>query len=460
LPFGRAADTIGLPTVSAHGPQTPPTDCPPPRADCRLPTADRPMSLDHSLDYLYGGGIGAAIGVGQLTRHLTALIHEDVILQDLWVRGELSNVTRAASGHVYFSLKDEAACVGGVMWRSAAGRLAFRPEAGMQVLAHGAVDVYAPRGQYQLVVDELQPDGLGSLHLAFEQTKARLLAEGLFDEERKRPLPAFPRRVAVVTSLQGAAVRDICAVLSESEFPPEVLLIGALVQGAGAEESVCAALRLANEASDADLVVVARGGGSLEDLWAFNTEPIARAIAASRLPVISAVGHETDVTLADLAADFRAPTPTAAAEEIAARRSGMARRATYAVARALDLFRGRVRTAELSLSALSRRPPLARPMSMVESRRQRLDEVIARLLRAREVCFTGHRHRLALAASKLGGLSPLETLARGYALVRKLPEETPVHSVSQVAEGDTVRVQLADGRIEAQVRRVEPKEEP
>lgn len=404
---------------------------------------------------VFGGGSSAALTITHLTQYLGTLIREDEILQDVWVRGEISNCTRAASGHVYLSLKDDGACVGCVLWRSMAGRLKFRPESGMQVVAHGRLTLYAPRGQYQLELDDLQPDGLGALHLALEQTRAKLLAEGLFDGERKRPLPAFPRTVAVVTSLSGAAVRDICVTLRKGPYPPNILLVPALVQGAGAEESLCSALRLVNQRPEVDLILFGRGGGAIEDLWCFNAEAVVRAVAASRIPVICGVGHETDFTLTDLVADHRAPTPTGAAELVAAQREEMLRRLALGMLRARHLFTAQFHASRLRYEGLSRRAPLSRPLWIVDSRRQRLDELNARLLRAREVCLTRLQHRLALAAGKLDTLSPLSVLARGFGSVTRLPEGEPILRVSELGEGDRVRVRLSDGNFESRVTRIE-----
>jgi exodeoxyribonuclease VII large subunit len=402
-----------------------------------------------------GGGCAAALRVSDLTLHLTALVREDVILQDVWVTGEVSNLTHASSGHIYFSLKDEEATLSCVLWRSSAYALRFRPEPGMQVLAHGQVDVYAARGQYQLVVDRLLSDGAGDQHLGLEQVKQRLIADGTLDSGRKRPFPAFPRRVAVVTSLTGAVVRDICVTLRAAPHPPDVVLVPVVVQGEGAEESLCEGLRLANEASGADLIVVARGGGSAEDLWAFNSEAVARAIAGSRLPVVSAVGHETDVTLADLAADMRAPTPTAAAEAIVGQRGELIRRAERAAAEARSLFSARLEAARLRYDGLQRRIALAQPQGVVERRRQRLDDLDARLERAARACLAGWQHRVAAAAGRLSGVSPLATLARGYAVVTRLPQEMPVTRAEDVTAGDEVRVRLADGAFRGRVEAVE-----
>jgi len=398
-----------------------------------------------------GGGSDAALTITGLTRHISGLLRCDDILQDVWVRGEVSNFSRAGSGHLYFSLKDENACIGCVMWRSAAARLAFQPQSGMQLIAHGQIDVYQQRGQYQLVVDSLVPDGAGALHLALEQSRARLLAEGLLDPERKRPLPTFPQRIAVVTSLTGAAVRDICVILRSRPYPPDIVLIPALVQGDGAERSICAGLELANTHSGADLIIVGRGGGSLEDLWSFNSERVARAIAGSRLPVISAVGHETDFTLADMAADLRAPTPTAAAELAVASRDQQIAQFTHLEQRARAALAGRVERARLRLDGLQLRAPLAHPVWMIERRRQRLDDLQGRLFRARNLSVQRWQHRLALTVSKLQGVNPLATLARGYSVVTRLPDNAALTSIEQVLPGGRIRVHLTDGTVDAEV---------
>lgn len=398
-----------------------------------------------------------ALTITNLTRHVSSLLRSDDILQDVWVRGEVSNFSRAGSGHLYFSLKDEGACIGCVMWRSAATRLAFQPQSGMQLIAHGQIDVYQQRGQYQLVIDSLVPDGAGALHLALEQSRARLLAEGLLDSDRKRPLPSFPRRIAVITSLTGAAVRDICVILRSRPYPPDIVLIPALVQGEGAERSICAGLELANNHSGADLIIVGRGGGSVEDLWCFNSERVAREIAASPLPVISAVGHETDFTLADMVADLRAPTPTAAAEMAVASRDELITQFTFLEQRARHALASRVERARLRLDGLQLRAPLAHPVWMIERRQQRLDDLQGRLHRARNLSLQRWQHRLALTVGKLQGVNPLATLARGYSVVTQLPENTALNSVAQVRPGGRLRVHLTDGTVDAEVVEVREK---
>jgi exodeoxyribonuclease VII large subunit len=407
--------------------------------------------LQRSLETGWGGGREAALTVSALAQHLALLVREDVILQDVWVRGEVTTCTRAASGHVYLTLKDAGAVLPAVLFRSAAWRLRFKPEVGVQVLAHGEVQIYAQRGQYQLVVDSLHPAGQGRSHQQLDALRARLLAEGLLSPERKRPLPAFPETVAVVTSPAGAALQDIAAVLRRSAHPPTVVVVAAQVQGMEAEASIVRALRLAEDHTAAQVIVVARGGGAAEDLWCFNSESVARRIAGCRVPVISAVGHESDMTLADLAADRRVPTPTAAAELVLALLDGVVRRGEAALARARHIMQARAAHARLRLEAAGRRAPLSRPGSLVENRRQDLDHLARRLSAAGSGLLEGRRGELAVLAGQLQGLSPLATLARGYAAVTRLPDGVAVTSRAEVLPGDAVRVRLRDGAFDARV---------
>jgi exodeoxyribonuclease VII large subunit len=413
-----------------------------------------PLTVQQDFQQSWGGGTDAALSVSLLTKHLASLVREDVILQDVWIRGEVLNVTRAASGHLYFSLKDSDATIGCVMFRSAAWRLRFRPENGVQVLAHGAVEIYPQRGQYQLLVDVLRPSGQGAAAMALERSRARLMEEGLLDPLRKRPLPPFPEKVAVVTSLAGAAIHDICTTLQRSPYPPDIVIVPSQVQGEQAEAGLCEALRLAGEHSGAALILLARGGGGAEDLWAFNGEQLARQICASPLPVISAVGHETDTTLADLAADLRVPTPTAGAELITSRRHEVILRAQSASFRARDLLRSRLAYSRLRWEGLTRRSPLARPGWMVEQRRQVLDDLALRLKSAQSTHLAELKGRLGSLAGKLDGLSPLGTLARGYAAVSKLDGST-VTRAAQLMPGEAARVRMADGSLDVKVMDLE-----
>jgi len=389
--------------------------------------------------------------VSQITAYIKGLLEVDFTLQDLWVEGEVSNSSHSTTGHVYFSLKDESARISCVMWRSQAQRLARLPQDGEQVLAHGRVSVYEARGAYQFYVDAIQPSGLGLLYQQVEALKQKLAAEGLFDEALKRPLPPFPRVIGLVTSPVGAALRDVCNVLRRRYPLAKVLLSPTLVQGEQAAEQIVQALEALNAQKEVDLVIVARGGGSLEELMPFNDERVARAIRTSRAPVISGVGHETDFTLADFAADLRAPTPSAAAEMavpdqeelraiIAARCDRMARLAEDRLARARQ-----------ALDAQAQRLERASPRNRINSARQRVDELLSR-------AQTRLRHELALRQERLGGLrarleslSPLATLERGYALVRHRETGRLITRVGQVCRGDELGVRVSDGEFGVRV---------
>ncbi|MBI3910749.1 MAG: exodeoxyribonuclease VII large subunit [Armatimonadetes bacterium] len=405
-------------------------------------------------------GPRVALSVGQFTRHVRAVLEADDLLADVWVRGEVGRVSRPGSGHLYFGLKDADSQVPCVLWRSDARSVAFLPETGVAVIVHGRATVYEPRGYYQLVVDAIEPAGVGALYEAFEQLRARLAAEGLFDETRKRPLPACPRRVALVTSPTGAAVRDLVTVLRRVAFPPAILIVPALVQGEGAPLSLEAALHTANVHTDVDLIIIGRGGGSLEDLWAFNTEPVVRAIAASRLPVISAVGHEIDFTLADFAADARAPTPTAAAEIVCRLREEAAMRTGELLDRARRALGDSLLRRRYQMEGLLRRRPFLWPMERVARPRQALDELTGRLYRAPAAQVRECRHRFALVERHLRSLAPQAILQRGYARVERRPSGEPVTRAAQLASGAAVRVDFLDGGVAAQVTDVAAPKKP
>lgn len=408
---------------------------------------------------VFGGGSAAALTVSQLSQHLRAVVGEDLIASDVWVRGELSGVTRASSGHLYFSLKDAGGCLECVMWRSTAQWLRFELEPGAGLLAHGRVDLYPSRSRYQLVVDQVEPDGQGALYLAFIQLRDRLQAEGLFDPDRKRPLPFLPRRVAVVTSASGAAVQDVCTVIRRRCAATAVLVIPALVQGEGAPESLCQALELANGVPDIEVIIIGRGGGAAEDLWCFNDERVVRAIAASARPVVSAVGHETDFTLADFAADCRAPTPSAAAAQVVPDLEEMQGRVREAQVRLAHALRRRVGQQRERLRALAHRPCLARPRELVEQRRQRVDDLAMLLRRAVEDGQREARGRVSLLSGRLDALSPLRVMGRGFAAVEKLPERRVLRAAAEARPGDRVAIRFHDGTLATRVESIERHEE-
>lgn len=387
--------------------------------------------------------------VGQITRYVKGLFEADSLLRDLWLEGEISNWRAYPSGHVYFTLRDGEAAINCVMWRAHAAALSFAAQDGDGVLAHGYISVYEARGTYQLYVDDLQKAGAGLWALEFERVKKKLQAEGLFDAARKRPLPRFPRRLGVVTSPAGAAWRDICRVLSRRYPLVEVRLAPSAVQGDGAPAQIVAALGLLAAQGEVDLIIVARGGGAAEDLWAFNDEAVARAIAASPVPVVTGVGHEIDITIADLAADLRAPTPSAAAEVAVPDREELLQAVAQqaeALTAAIGHTIGRARQdLDHQLVALHR----ASPLSVVNRRRQAVDERVRALQTAMGHSLALRRARLQGLAGRLAPLSPLGTLERGFAIVQERPSGAIVRSVRQAPAGRALDIRVADGHIPA-----------
>lgn len=390
------------------------------------------------------------LSVRELTQYVKRLLDRDELLQGVWVRGEISNFKWHTSGHIYFTLKDDVSQLKCVMFRSSAQRLKFRPENGMQVLVGGNVTVYDRDGAYQMYAVEMEPAGVGALHLQYEQLKRKLAEEGLFDEDLKRPLPLLPRRVGIITAPTGAALRDMITV-SRRRFPGVRLVIApALVQGADAPASLMKALRLTSRLPDIDVIIMGRGGGSLEDLWAFNDEALARAIRACPVPVVSAVGHETDYTIADFAADLRAPTPSAAAEIVVPSRSELLGQVDGLRLRITALTRRLVERKRLRLKAMADRPVLQRPQGRLLQDRQRLDDLVRRLGFASGRRLEGSRQRLATLAGRLNALSPLAVLSRGYAITRD-GEGHVIKEAACVAVGEKVEVMLHKGRLTCRV---------
>jgi len=439
--------------------------------------------------------------ISRLNREVRASIEGNFGAQ--WVEGELSNVSRPSSGHLYFSLKDPSAQVRCAMFKPRSQQLRFRPGDGMQVLAYARVTLYEPRGDFQLVVEHLEPAGEGLLRMKFEQLKQQLAAEGLFETARKRPLPPWPRAVGIVTSPSGAAVRDILNVLARRNPAIPVVIYPCAVQGAAAAGEIVAAIATANRRAECDVLIVARGGGSLEDLWSFNEEAVVRAVAASNLPVISGVGHEIDFTLTDFAADLRAPTPSAAAELAVPDREAVLQQLTGLASRLNGGLRHRLRYAQQRVDTLSAR--LVHPGRRIEQHHQRLDELLGRLepalrrtlalkqarLAAAEATLAGvtPSRRIALAASRLQSasqrlsgampllltrfkvrvtaaeqtlraVSPLATLARGYAIVSRANGQI-VRSANDVAPDETVHARLSQGALSLRVEdRLAPAADP
>lgn len=392
-----------------------------------------------------------------LTRHIGQLFSDDEACSDVTVAGEISNFKHHSSGHMYFTLKDEESVIRCAMFRTANSRLRFRPEDGLRVLAHGSVSVYGPVGTYQLYPDRMEPDGLGSLYLAFEQLKAKLEKEGLFDAADKRPIPLLPRIIGVVTSPTGAVIRDIRNVLFRRFPTASLLLAPSAVQGADAPARLEAALRHLQEVPGVDVIILARGGGSLEDLWPFNDENLARAIRRSRVPVISAVGHETDFTIADFVADLRAPTPSAAAELAVPDLASLREVLTQIGNRNRNGFSRRLEMARFRVERLSARPVFRRPLSMLDSRRQGLDGIAQRARLAAAANLERANRRLSLLAGKLQALSPLQVLARGYATVSGEDGKT-LTGLSGIRTGERIHVRFHDGTLEARVEALQSKQ--
>lgn len=388
--------------------------------------------------------------VSQVNQYIKALLDRDRELTALYVRGEISNYKAYPSGHHYFSLKDGEGAIRCVMFKREAMSLRFRPENGMKVIAFGRVAVFPRDGQYQLYCTALTPEGVGDLHLAFEQLKQKLYAEGLFDPAHKKPIPRFPKRIALITSAAGAAVRDMLRILGARWPMAEVFLLPVRVQGTEAPGELCAAIAWANRHQVADLIITGRGGGSMEDLWAFNDENVARTIYHSAIPVISAVGHEPDVTIADFVADLRAATPSNAAElavpdqsEVAVWLRQMEGRLAQAMGRKLE-------RARKDLDRAARCRALQDPMNYVDDKRMVLDYQREKLAAGLNAALNRERQRFGQLASKLDALSPLKVLGRGYAIPRK-GDGGVVRSVSDVTPGDGLKLRVADGEISCQV---------
>jgi exodeoxyribonuclease VII large subunit len=396
--------------------------------------------------------------VSDVTTRIKVLLEADRTMKDMWLEGEISNWKPYPSGHIYLSLKDETASIRCVVWRSAVRSLSYMPGGnGEAVLVHGHVSVYEQQGQYQFYIDEIQPAGMGALYAQFEQLKARLAAEGLFDR-LKRSRPVFPQRIGVVTSAAGAALRDILNVLHRRYPLAEVILAPSQVQGADAPRQIVAALKVLTRVPGVDVIILARGGGSIEDLWAFNDETLARTLAQMPIPVISGVGHETDFTIADFAADERAPTPSAAAEMAVPDRrelSGWVRGLGAALAAAVTSALDERRTSfEGEKRALARLSPLAR----IEQQRQRLDDLNHNALRSVLYLLALQRAETRGMQQRLAALDPTATLSRGYAIVRREGDGRVVVSKAQVKAGDGVVIMVSDGTFSGVVSQEEAED--
>ncbi len=394
-----------------------------------------------------------AISVSELNAYIKDVIDCDDVLADISVKGEISNFKAHTSGHLYFTLKDGDGLIRAVMFRSYAARIRFIPENGMKVICHGKVSVFTRDGQYQLYADSMEPDGIGSLYLAFEQLKERLGKEGLFDPAKKKPLPKIPQTVGVITSPTGAAVRDIINVTGR-RFPfAKILVYPVLVQGPDAPPQLTEAIRYFNETKTADVIIIGRGGGSLEDLWAFNDEGVARAVASSRIPVISAVGHETDFTICDFAADVRAATPSQAAEFAVPETEKLKMRFLNVIKLETGLITSRIEGARDRLSLLSSRRALTDPRSMIDDRRMLTVTESERLDRALETKLAAARAEFSSACAKLDALNPLSVIARGFSAVMKDGGKL-VRNVNEIKVGDRVTFRTGGGEADAEIKEI------
>lgn len=386
-----------------------------------------------------------AYTVTAITRMIKTALEESFV--DLWVEGEISDYKHHTSGHRYFNLKDENATLRCTLWRGAASAVKFEMQNGQHVRIYGEISVYEKQGNYQLNCRQIVPVGVGALELAFRQLHERLQKEGLFDPSLKKPLPEYATKIGIVTSPTGAAIRDIIQIARRRNDSVQLIIYPAAVQGDGAEKTIAAGIDYFNTRDDIDLLIVGRGGGSLEDLWCFNTEVTVRAIARSRIPIISAVGHEIDVTLSDLAADHRAPTPSAAAEL-----------AVWSKKDFQELLRGTISTlagelqylveqARATLTSILERPTFRRPLDRIRQHQQTLDFMRKGLDSAGKYHFDAHKNRLSLLISQLEALSPLKVLARGYSVARKLPSGPVLVAQSEISPGDKLETVLAKGKI-------------
>ncbi len=387
--------------------------------------------------------------VSQLNSYVKGVLDRDENLSHIFVTGEISNYKAHYSGHLYMTIKDENASIKAVMFAGNASKLRFNPENGMKILAFGTVSLFPRDGSFQLYINSMQPDGVGALNIAFEQLKKKLEAEGLFRQEYKKPLPKFPERIGVVTSGTGAAVQDIFNVLKRRYPVADVVLRPCQVQGDGAAEDISEAIDEFNKLKGADVLIVGRGGGSIEDLWAFNEEIVARAVFASEIPIISAVGHETDYTICDFVADLRAPTPSAAAEcavpDIFELKSNLVSLNQHI----FSLVRNRVNVERTKISSLEKTLSLRDPVTNINEQRKELVYLTEKLTTLTNAVLDNNKSKVSALAGKLDALSPLNVISRGYALVEK--NDKPVTMVKDLQKDDVISIKLSDGQVKARV---------
>ena len=405
-----------------------------------------------------GNRFPSAVTVTQLNEFIKRLIEGSAPLSDVFVKGEISNFkNHYGTGHFYFTLKDDGGLIRAVMFKSMASRLPFMPENGMKVILHGRVSAFVRDGQYQIYADSMEPDGVGALYIAFEQLKRKLEGEGLFAESRKKPLPKIPTRVGIITSATGAAVRDMINVAGR-RFPyAKLILFPALVQGPDAPAQLIEGVQYFNRTSAADVIIIGRGGGSIEDLWAFNNEELARTVAASKIPVISAVGHETDFTICDFVADRRAPTPSAAAEIALPETAELKRKIENIVSRECAVLTQVIARHRDQLNNLAASRALTNPMNVLDDKRMQIASLSERMALAEMNTLSLLDARMRASVGKLDALNPLSILSRGYSAVYG-NDGSIIKSASQMEIGQTVTLHVADGEADAEIRSVRKTE--
>lgn len=391
--------------------------------------------------------------VSSLTNYLKQVLDSDEVLRNTAVKGEISNANPYPSGHLYFTLKDSQSQISCVMFNAEARGLRFQAKDGMKVLALGRVSIYEKKGQYQLVVNELRPEGVGELFVAYQQLKERLQQEGLFDEARKKPLPLFPKMVGIITSPQGAALHDMVSIITRRNPGVQIVVAPAVVQGEEAPASLLAALALMQRVSGLEVMIMGRGGGSLEELWAFNSEDLARALAACPIPVISAVGHETDFTIADFVADVRAPTPSGAAELVVPDEISIRTKLRHLGERVILAMEKRMSREARHLQALATRPVFQNPLSRIQSCAQTVDDLARRLRTSVSHSTALKGQKINAHASQLAALSPLNVLKRGYCLCFRLETGELVKSALALRKKDNLDLSFLDGKVAARVTR-------
>ena len=389
--------------------------------------------------------------VAEITEYLQALIKEDALLSDFWISGEISNFYHHSSGHMYFTLKDKNSQLKTVMFKGYNSSLDFEPEEGMQVEARGNLDIYAQRGEYQFYAREMEKAGKGKLYEAFEKLKAKLDKEGLFAESRKKEIPLLAKKIGIVTSPTGAAIRDIISVMKRRSGNFSVLIVPAHVQGNLAKDEITAGIEYLNSRQDIDLIIISRGGGSIEDLWPFNEEKVARAIYNSRLPLISGVGHETDFTISDFVADLRAPTPSAAAELATANREEILNRLDNLTQRLFNSSSTKIKEYKNKIKSLAERRIFSSPEEIFSNYEQELDQIETKLEHQIEKDYNSWENKYQLLYQKLNNLSPLKTLDRGYSILQDENDRT-IKSVDQLKNGDLLNARLSDGLAELEVK--------